>query len=100
MRNDVIIMVEQKDLQAVLKDALAKDNVLIGSRQVMKAMKIRKPELVVLASNCMESVKKDIHHYANISGTRVENFSGTAKQLGVLCGKPYSIASLAVVQKK
>ncbi len=90
----------EKDVQTILKEALAKDNTLIGSRSVVQAIKMKAPELVVLASNCPESVKRDINHCANISGIRVENFSGTAKQLGVFCGKPFSIASLAILQKK
>lgn len=85
-----------------LKAAVAKGNVLFGSRVVLKALKSGNPKIVFVASNCMESARNDINSHAKISGTKLENFEGTAKQLGIICGKPFAIASLAVLpeQKK
>lgn len=89
----------EKDVQTILKDALSKDNIIIGSREVVKALKMKKPELIILASNCPESIKKDINYYANMSGIKVETFSGSGKQLGIFCGKPFSISSIAISKK-
>lgn len=83
-----------------LKAALAKGNVLFGSRSVLKALKMKNPKAVFIALNCPENLKNDIHAYAKISGTRVENFNGSAKQMGIFCGKPFAVASLAVIGEK
>lgn len=79
-----------------LKSALAKGNVLFGGRSVLKALKAGDPKIVFIASNCPDSIKQDIISCARISGANVETFEGTAKQMGIFCGKPFAIASLAV----
>lgn len=83
-----------------LKAALAKNSVLLGSRSVLKALKTGNPKIVFMASNCPERIKGDIASSAKISGAALERFEGTAKQLGIFCGKPFAVASLAVMQEK
>ena len=46
----------------------------------------------------LKELKKDLENYTKISGIKLESFDGTAKQLGTFCGKPFSIASLAIVK--
>ncbi len=82
-----------------LKAAVAKGSVLFGSRSVMKALKLKNPKMIFVASNCIENVKNDISASAKISGVKVENFAGTGKQLGIFCGKPFAVASLAVLEE-
>ncbi|MBN2202846.1 MAG: 50S ribosomal protein L30e [Candidatus Aenigmarchaeota archaeon] len=81
-----------------LKDALKENKVVMGTDRTMKSVKLGKAETVVLASNCPDDVRKDLEKYTKLSGIKLENFEGTAKQLGVFCGKPFSIASLAIVK--
>lgn len=83
-----------------LKAALAKGNVLLGSRGVLKALKMKSLKAVFVASNCPQSTKDDIASYAKIAGVAIESFDGSAKQLGIFCGKPFAVASLAVAEKK
>lgn len=83
-----------------LKAALAKRNAVFGSRSVLKALKTKSLKAVFVASNCPESVKNDISSHAKISGAKLENFAGTAKQMGIFCGKPFAVASLAVMEEK
>ena len=82
-----------------LRDALKENNVVIGSKTTIKYLKLGNVKIVVLASNCPENTKSDIEHYAKTSGIEVKDFDGTSKQLGVFCGKPFAIASLAIVSK-
>ncbi|MFQ6020484.1 MAG: 50S ribosomal protein L30e [Candidatus Aenigmatarchaeota archaeon] len=79
-----------------LKDALTKNNVIIGSKRTIKYLKTKNVKLVMIASNCPENIKNDINHYSKISKIKVEKFDGTAKQLGIFCGKPFPIATLAI----
>ncbi len=83
-----------------LKAAVAKGSVLFGSRSVVKALKLRNPKAVFVASNCPESLRKDIDSLAKISGTKIESFAGTGKQFGIFCGKPFLVASAAVLEEK
>ncbi|MFH1474041.1 MAG: 50S ribosomal protein L30e [Candidatus Aenigmatarchaeota archaeon] len=82
-----------------LKDALKEKKVVIGSKATIKHLKLGNVKIIVLANNCQENIRNDIEHYAKSSGIEVKNFDGTAKQLGVFCGKPFAIASLAIVSK-
>jgi large subunit ribosomal protein L30e len=79
-----------------LRNAVNEKRVIIGSKQTVKNLKLKNIKLVVLASNCPENIKKDIDYYSKLTGIKVEKFDGTAKQLGMFCGKPFSIAVLAI----
>ncbi len=79
-----------------LKEALAKKQVTIGSRGVIKKLKTGDLKMVFVANNCPERTKKDINHYASLSNVKIEEYNGTGKQLGTFCGKPFSIAVIAI----
>ena len=79
-----------------LRNAVKEKNVIIGSKQTIKNLKLKNVKSVVVANNCPENIKKDIEYYSKLTGIKFENFDGTAKQLGILCGKPFSIAVLAI----
>ena len=80
----------------VLRNAVNEKNIIIGSKQTIKNLKLKKIKLVFVANNCPENLKKDLDYYSKLTGIKVEKFDGTAKQLGVFCGKPFSIAVLAI----
>jgi len=79
-----------------LRNALNENKVIIGSKQTIKNLRLKNVKLIILASNCPENIKKDIDYYSKQTGIKVDKFNGTAKQLGVFCGKPFSIAVLAI----
>jgi|WetSurMetagenome_2_1015567.scaffolds.fasta_scaffold828833_2 large subunit ribosomal protein L30e len=81
-----------------LREALKGNKVILGSSRTVKYLKLGKVDKIVIASNCPEETKKDLEQYTKLSSVKMEKFDGTAKQLGVLCGKPFSIASLAIVK--
>lgn len=84
------------DYKAELKKALSENRVIIGSRQVLKKLKMGKLKLIVIASNCPENIRKDIEYYAKLSNTKLEIFDGTERELGVFCGKPFPIATVGI----
>ncbi|MFH1229363.1 MAG: 50S ribosomal protein L30e [Candidatus Aenigmatarchaeota archaeon] len=79
-----------------LRNAIKEKSIVIGNKQTIKNLKTKSVKSVFIASNCPQNMKKDIEYYSKISGIKCEAFEGTAKQLGVLCGKPFSIAVLAI----
>jgi len=83
-----------------LRKALKENKVVLGSKSTVKYLKLGKVKTIIVSNNCPESVKKDLEHYTKLTGVKLENFDGTAKQLGILCGKPFSIASLAILSEK
>lgn len=82
-----------------LKDALDNKNVIVGTKRTIKYLKIEKVKKIILANNCPEDIKKDIEHYSNLSQVKIETFDGTGKQLGIFCGKPFPINTIAIKVK-
>jgi len=82
-----------------LKSALEENKVILGSKRTIKYLKSGKVKMIVIANNCSDNVKKDLEHYTKLSELKLENFDGTAKQLGIICGKPFSIATLAILSE-
>jgi large subunit ribosomal protein L30e len=82
-----------------LRSALEEKKVVLGSKRTIKYLKLGKVKKILLASNCTEEVRKDLEHYAKLTGIQLEKFDGTAKQLGIFCGKPFSISTLAILSE-
>jgi len=82
-----------------LRNALKEKNIIMGSKRTIKYLKLGNVKIIVLANNCPEEIRKDIEYYAKLSNLKIENFDGTAKQLGTFCGKPFPIATLAIKVK-
>lgn len=83
-----------------IKDAMKKDKIVMGSRTVLKGMKNRMLESVVYASNCPDSLMKDLDHYSKVSGIKVDGFDGNSVELGEFCGKPFSILIIGIRNDK
>ena len=82
--------------EAELKEALDKNNVVIGSREVIKKLKAEKLEAVFVSSNCPENIKNDLKRYSNLSKTKFEELEKSGKEVGVFCGKPFGISTIAI----
>jgi large subunit ribosomal protein L30e len=81
-----------------LRLALKENKAILGRNRTVKYLKSGNVKTVIVASNCPDETRKDLEHYAKLSGISMEKFDGTAKQLGVFCGKPFSITALAIVK--
>jgi large subunit ribosomal protein L30e len=81
-----------------LREALKENKVILGTDRTVKCLKLGKVKMIVMASNCPDDVRKDLEQYTKLGEVKLEKFDGTAKQLGVFCGKPFSIATLAIVK--
>jgi large subunit ribosomal protein L30e len=81
-----------------LREALKEKKVILGTGRTVKYLKLGKVKMIVMASNCPDEVRKDLEQYTKLGEVKLEKFDGTSKQLGVFCGKPFSIATLAIVK--
>ena len=79
-----------------IKKLLGKDNLIIGSETVLKAVKSGQLKKVYLASNAGEELTKDLDYYSKLSGFEIVNLKMTNEELGVLCKKPFSVQVLGV----
>lgn len=77
------------DVARALKVAVDTGDVRFGIRTVRHTAKSGKARLVVVAANSPDDL-------AGI-GVKVLSFPGTNAELGAACGKPFSVAALAVI---
>lgn len=83
-------------IEEEIRIAITEGNIIIGSKEVIKVLKTKDLKLIILANNCPARIKKDISYYTKLSGVQVKEFDGSAKDLGIICGKPFAIATLAI----
>jgi len=88
------------ELAKLIKEKIKQDKVIIGYKTVIKSLKSDQPELVVFANNIPESKKKMIELNAKISKVEVKEYPKNSVDLGLLCGKPFSVNVLAIKRGK
>ncbi len=83
------------DIEKTLKKALKSGKVYLGSKRAIKALKRKEAKLVVISMNCPKEIREKIEKYR--SDVPVVVYNGTNMELGAMCGKPFSVAALAIV---
>lgn len=69
---------------------------IIGSDRVLKTIKNNQAAKVVLASNAPELLKEKVKHYQKVAKFELHELEINNSELGVLCKKPFPIASLVI----
>lgn len=69
-----------------------------GERSVRSHSLLGRAKMVVVSSNCPPRLLSDIGHYCRLSGIALVRFGGDSRELGSVCGKPFVISSLAVLE--
>ena len=90
--------IELSDVNRELQKVVSSGEILIGSKETIKALRRRGAKIVIHASNCPEEIKKvfkDRDKKGNGEIT-VYEYPANSLELGLACGKPYAIASLCI----
>ena len=85
------------DLSNDVRLAVDTGKVSLGYREVIKAVNTNSAKVVVVADGGKKSIVDDINHVCRIAGIKLVSFKGGSLELGTVCGKPYSVNSLAVI---
>lgn len=80
-----------------LSKAISTGRVIIGTDRSLKALKRGGVKLVVAANNCPQETLDDLEHYASLSGTKFHIFNNNSRELGLVCGKPFTVNVVAIV---
>ncbi len=86
------------DVSKGIRMAVDTGDVRFGSRDAVKDAFTGKTKLIVLSNNCPKPIKSEIENKAKASGVHVLEYSGTSIELGSLCGKPFPVSSLSVIE--
>jgi large subunit ribosomal protein L30e len=79
------------DLAGSLRQAIETGQVVLGLRQVNRALQSDQARLVIRASNCPDEFLE------TPEDVRVQEFQGSNVDLGAACGKPFSISAVAIL---
>ncbi len=77
--------------------AVSSGEVAIGTDRTLKVIKRGQAKLVIVASNCPKDPLDDARHYSSIAGVRFHVFEKDSRELGLACGKPFTVNMVAVV---
>jgi len=80
------------DLNRALRAAAKTGKLLFGADQTKKAIETKEAKMVILASNSPNPELKEQKDVPFIE------FPGTNIELGAVCGKPFAISAIAVLE--
>ncbi|MFH1247263.1 MAG: 50S ribosomal protein L30e [Candidatus Micrarchaeota archaeon] len=86
------------DLNTSIRMAVDTGKTVLGSEKAKKFALLGEAKAIIVAKNCPAAVKQDITHYASMSGVPIIEFKGSNMALGVVCGKPFSVSALSIVE--
>lgn len=86
------------DISKEIRQAVDTGKVILGTDKSLKAIKLGEAKLVIVASNCPSEVLADIKHYGGLTNVPVYIFERDSAELGVACGKLFSVSVLAVLE--
>ena len=84
------------DIDRGIRVAVDTGTVTLGSDKSVQALKLGKGKLVIIANNCPEEVREDVMYYSKLSEVPVYTYEGSSVDLGSVCGKPFTVATLII----
>ncbi|MCK5659868.1 MAG: 50S ribosomal protein L30e [Methanosarcinales archaeon] len=82
------------DLNTEIRKTVKTGQVTIGSKETVKAITAKTAKAVIMAQNCPAAIRKTIID----SDVNVIEFPGQGVELGILCRKPFLVASAAIIE--
>ena len=86
------------DLKRAIRRAVDSGKVVIGTERSIKLALNGSPKAIVIAANCPTESKGDFVKFCEISKIKIITFPGTSVELGTVCGKPYPISAMSVLE--
>lgn len=84
------------DVDRIIRVAVETGVVTLGSEKSIQALKLGKAKLAIVAENSPEDIIEDVSYYAQLSDIPVYNYEGSSVELGSVCGKPFTVATLVI----
>ncbi|MBI5636329.1 50S ribosomal protein L30e [Candidatus Micrarchaeota archaeon] len=86
------------DLIKSIRLAVDTGKVDLGAQSAKRHALNGSSSLIILAKNCPAQVRNDVTHYAALSEVKLLEFAGTSLELGNVCGKPFPVSALSVLE--
>lgn len=67
-----------------------------GVNRTLKAVKLGRAKLVILANNCIAEMREQIEYYSKIADIPVVEYNNNGYELGALCGRGHVVSAISV----
>ncbi|MFZ2070086.1 MAG: 50S ribosomal protein L30e [Halobacteriota archaeon] len=88
---------ELSDVNRELQKVVNSGKVVIGARETLRTLMGAGAKLVIHASNCPERLKEEFSALCKEEDVPLYVYPANSTELGLACSKPYSIASLCII---
>ena len=85
------------DPNSEIRRAVDTGKVVFGEKQTEKSILKGKPQLIIISSNLPKLKKEKILEIAKVAAVPYYEFKGTGLELGSICGKPFVVSVMAVL---
>lgn len=85
------------DVKNQLGTIVKTGKVVLGEKETSKALLTGNPKLIVLSSFAKKNLKDKVTYYARLAGVESLVVDANSSELGSLCGKPYPVSVLTVL---
>ncbi len=82
------------DIHRALRQVVQTGKVHFGVRQARKALRDKRAKLIVVPENVKEDVLEELRSHKRVP---LVQFRGSNFELGTVCGKPFSVSALTVI---
>lgn len=87
------------DIQKAVRMAVDTGRVLLGRNESFRSLNAGNSRLIIFSSNLPADVKISVSKRASLAGISTYEFDGSSKELGSICGKPYPVSVISVVEE-
>ena len=84
------------DVDRSIRVAVDTGDVTLGSEKSIQSLKLGKGQLVIVAANTPKDIVEDVEYYTNLSDIPSYTYEGSSVELGSVCCKPFTVATLIV----
>ncbi|HIH14372.1 MAG TPA: hypothetical protein HA224_03910 [Nanoarchaeota archaeon] len=78
----------------------AKENIIIGEKEVLKALKLRQVKEVFVAQNCPDGKLSELNRVAKMAGATVSKIEIAADELAAQMKKPFNVTIVGIKEKQ
>jgi large subunit ribosomal protein L30e len=84
------------NVDKAIANAAKTGKIQLGANSALKSARTKKAKLVIIASNCLQSIREDIEYYCGLSKIPVSIYKGGSLDLGAVCGKPFEVSAITI----
>lgn len=84
------------DVNKAITTTAKTGKIQFGANSALKSAKAKKAKLIIVASNCPQTMRENIEYYCLLSKIPVSIYNGSSLDLGAVCGKPFEVSALTI----